>query len=231
MAQQILQAVSVTASLSQQADVADKVVAVSPGVCAISTSQTDAPLNSSVAFPPPMTSQMLREIQRLAGDAVPEAIIRGLWLKKLPLMAQQILQAVSVTASLSQQADVADKVVAVSPGVCAISTSQTDVPLNSSVAFPPPMASSSYDNQIADLTKKVSLLLQTLQDFVSSSHQSRSHSCQPRSQSRSRSQSAPSQYRYCSIHYKFRNKARKCSAPDTCKFLADQGNAPTSPAN
>ncbi|KAI5737937.1 hypothetical protein M8J77_000914 [Diaphorina citri] len=140
-------------------------------------------------------SQMLREIQRLAGDAVPEAIIRGLWLKKLPLMAQQILQAVSVTSSLSQQADVADKVVAVSPGVCAVSTSQTDAPLNSSVAFPPPMASSSYDSQIADLTKKVSLLLQTLQDFVSSSHQSRSHSRQPRSQSRTRSQSAPSQYR------------------------------------
>uniref|UniRef100_A0A8D8S5B1 DUF7041 domain-containing protein n=1 Tax=Cacopsylla melanoneura TaxID=428564 RepID=A0A8D8S5B1_9HEMI len=57
-------------------------------------------------------SQFLREIQRLGPD-VPENIIRGLWLKKLPSFTQQILQAVSVSTSLTQQAEVADKVMSV----------------------------------------------------------------------------------------------------------------------
>ncbi|XP_026686509.1 uncharacterized protein LOC113471502 isoform X2 [Diaphorina citri] len=49
-------------------------------------------------------SQLLREIQRLA-PGVPNNIVRGLWLKKLPNQVQQILQAVA-TSDLVQQAEV-----------------------------------------------------------------------------------------------------------------------------
>ncbi|XP_026688893.1 uncharacterized protein LOC113473488, partial [Diaphorina citri] len=58
--------------------------------------------------------QLLREIQNLAGSDVPENIVRGLWMKKLPTMSQQMLQALSTSLSLSQQAEVADKMHTVS---------------------------------------------------------------------------------------------------------------------
>ncbi|KAF6209425.1 hypothetical protein GE061_015172 [Apolygus lucorum] len=39
-----------------------------------------------------LPSQHLRELQRLAGPGVPNHLLRGIWLKKLPPQTQQILQ-------------------------------------------------------------------------------------------------------------------------------------------
>ncbi|KAL1446239.1 hypothetical protein WDU94_012386 [Cyamophila willieti] len=57
-------------------------------------------------------SQLLREIQSLAGNDLPDHIIRGLWMKKLPGVTQQIL-AVASSTPLTQQAEIADKVYSV----------------------------------------------------------------------------------------------------------------------
>uniref|UniRef100_A0A8D9F7V9 Uncharacterized protein n=1 Tax=Cacopsylla melanoneura TaxID=428564 RepID=A0A8D9F7V9_9HEMI len=57
-------------------------------------------------------SQLLREIQNLAGTDLPDHIIHGLWLKKLNGVTQQIL-AVASNTPLTQQAERADKVTSV----------------------------------------------------------------------------------------------------------------------
>ncbi|XP_008470933.2 uncharacterized protein LOC103508179 [Diaphorina citri] len=97
-------------------------------------------------------SQMLREIQRLAGEDVPENIIRRIWLKKLPTFTQQIVQAVSLTTPLTQQADVADKVMSVNNGnISAVS------PLPPSTSH----SNTSHDTQLDELTKRLDQLEKT----------------------------------------------------------------------
>ncbi|KAL1446327.1 hypothetical protein WDU94_015659 [Cyamophila willieti] len=101
--------------------------------------------------------QLLRDIQNLAGSNIPENIIRGLWLKKLPSMTQQMVQALSTTTTLQQQADIADKMhsVNMSPTVSAVAPQNNDV--------------------IVALTQQVSDLTRTLENFMKF-HQSRSSS-------------------------------------------------------
>lgn len=150
-------------------------------------------------------SQILREIQRLADTGIPESIVRGIWLKKLPTYTQQILHAVSLTTPLAQQAEVADKVMAVSHPTSTISTvSNHDTSL--------------IETRLDELSKKVQELsssLETLLRRSTSEHSSRSHS-------RSRTRSPAAQHRYCYIHHKYKSEARHCAAPATCKFEADK---------
>ncbi|KAI5730958.1 hypothetical protein M8J77_002626 [Diaphorina citri] len=150
-------------------------------------------------------SQMLREIQRLAGEDVPENIIRGIWLKKLPTFTQQIVQAVSLTTPLTQQADVADKVMSVNNG-------------NISAVSPLP-PNTSHDTQLAELTKGLDQLEKTVQSFMN-----RGRSLTPRRPDRKQS---PSNNKYCHIHYRYGSNARNCAKPATCQFNSDHmaGNA------
>ncbi|KAL1448515.1 hypothetical protein WDU94_002713 [Cyamophila willieti] len=140
-------------------------------------------------------SAFLREIQRLAGDNVPESLVRGLWLNKLPGSTQQILQAISLSTSLAQQAEIADKVVAVHP------TSFHSVAASS--------PTSTLVDQVAELTKQMALLTQQVNAMASRSRSS------SRSSPHHRSSSAKP---LCRIHYKYGDLARSCLSPNTCTF-------------
>ncbi|KAI5715360.1 hypothetical protein M8J77_014786 [Diaphorina citri] len=145
--------------------------------------------------------QLLRDIQNLAGAEVPENLIRGLWLKKLPALTQQMLQALSTSLSLQQQADIADKMHSVQPS-----------PTVSAVS-PSPSAGPSQD-PLTLLTQQVAQLTMTLEKFMTGQQGG------SRSRSNTRSQT-PSTKRYCRIHYKYREKARKCQEPSTFQFNSD----------
>lgn len=147
-------------------------------------------------------SQVLRDIQRLAGSDVPETMIRGLWMKKLPTNVQQILQAVS-SSPLSQQADVADKVMTVNtPSISAVSI---------------------QDPQIEALTQKVNEMSQLLSNLLKSRSRSHTQSSSGHRQSSLGQRSQTPSRRYCHIHYKYREEARRCASPTSCQYLADQG--------
>lgn len=156
-------------------------------------------------------SQILREIQRLAGGTVPESIVRGLWLKKLPTFTQQILQAVSTSTPLYQQAEVADKVMSVSTPNPAVSAVSSSSPTNSNVQC-----------QVDELCKQVNELRKQLQDMKFS---------QNRSRSRSRSSQPPADSKYCYIHYRYKHNARRCAAPGTCKFLEEHPSGNSQPSS
>lgn len=53
-------------------------------------------------------SQLMRDLQNLAGADVPENLIWGLWLKKLPTLTQQMMQALSTSLSLAKKVSIAD---------------------------------------------------------------------------------------------------------------------------
>ncbi|XP_008486959.1 uncharacterized protein LOC103523718 [Diaphorina citri] len=149
-------------------------------------------------------SQLLREIQKLAPD-VPTKIVRGLWLKKLPGHVQQILQAVS-HVDLSQQAEIADKVVSV----------QT-----SSIAAVRPEVNPPPPSNLADLSQDIKTLTKTMTEFINTFRASSSRSRSPARSLpyRSHSRESGSQDRkYCYLHYKFGKDARFCRNPLMCQF-------------
>lgn len=120
-------------------------------------------------------SQLLRNI-RILGPDVPESVVQSLWLKKLPMHKQKILQAVSVNNTLSEQAEVADKMLAVQN------------PSNIYAVFSPVPHYSCNEN-LSELSKKVD-------ELSKANHEFQPHS---RSQLRPRSPS-PNKHRYCHIH-------------------------------
>ncbi|KAL1447860.1 hypothetical protein WDU94_015626 [Cyamophila willieti] len=111
-------------------------------------------------------SQILREIQKL-GPEVPESIIRGLWLKKLPSFTQQILQAVSVSTTLSQQAEVADKVMSV-PGSSSSHSSTVSPFICATSTAPKAHDHDTLSDQISQLSRQVSDLTDQIKTLVES---------------------------------------------------------------
>lgn len=150
-------------------------------------------------------SQFLRHLQSLAGTAVPEELLRSLWTSRLPSNIQAIL-ATQAKASLEVVVELADTIMATT-------TSQINA-VNR--------------NPLEDTIK---LLIQEIQQLKSQSHwRSRS-----RERSQSRGYSQPRNYKRfpsnqrnfhkrpadtCYYHWKFQDKAFKCSPG--CKNWADR---------
>ncbi|KAF6198198.1 hypothetical protein GE061_007945 [Apolygus lucorum] len=165
-------------------------------------------------------SQLLREIQRLAGSAIPQNILRGIWVKRLPTSAQQILQATE-GSSLEKQAEIADKILSI------------HVPQVASTSFMPQGASSSsFAPQVAAVSSST-LSLESLSEQLKTltatvNHLDKIVRSRDRSRGRSRHRDATpshSQSGVCRYHNSFGANARRCITPCTFQPTNNQGNS------
>lgn len=148
-------------------------------------------------------SQFLRHLRSLAGSAiVQDNLLRQLWLKRLPSNVQAIL-ATQSELQLDNIAELADKIVEVSPSTptFAVNAALSDKSIESNLL-----------NTIADLQKQVA----ELSAFRSCPHHSRSSSNSSRRRSKSQNRSNSNQ-QICWYHKKFQDKAKKCISP--CNYL------------
>lgn len=139
-----------------------------------------------------LPSHLLREMKELAGTSVNADFLKSLWLQRLPQQTQAILSV--STESLPKQAALADKIAQVadhSANVCSIASSS-------------PTTSS--------LQKEIHALSQKIDGLIRSRSRSRGRST-TRQRSNSRSNSSRD---LCWYHFKFQDKAKKCTKP--CNF-------------
>lgn len=152
-------------------------------------------------------SQFLRRLRALAGSVVPEALIRSIWVSRLPDNLQPIL-ATLTRQSLSEVAELADNVFTVLP------TRPTVAAVTSSMS-----QDSHLHALIGKLTQQLSEVRGELASIKQDLHAPRgrrdsdSHS---RSASRTRSTSSSREPRptgVCWYHWRFKRAASKCTAP------------------
>lgn len=153
-------------------------------------------------------SQFLRHLQSLAGVEVPEDFLKTIWISRLPHSIQTVLAGQSATASLEDQADLADRVHDIASSTPNVAT--TSQPIPGSVL-------GELTREIAELRKQ----LQTLATTRDSRPRSRSGRPKQRSTSTSktRSQSNYRKFPLCWYHSKFNGKATRCVRP--CDFKAE----------
>ncbi|CAH8514081.1 unnamed protein product [Dicrocoelium dendriticum] len=155
-----------------------------------------------------LPSTLLREMQQLLGSStMDETLLRELWLQRLPENTQAILATVS-SVSLTQLADLADRVIersqpqADASKMNAVASQGTSITgLQSTIE--------ALQAQVATLSRQVQQLTMTRR------RPSRSKSPFKRSQSSNRQAS-------CWYHQRFGTAARKCVKP--CNFAEKQGN-------
>lgn len=148
-------------------------------------------------------SQLLTRMRSLAGEAVGEALLKSLWLNRLPPTTQSVLAALS--DDLPQLAAVADKITDL------VMPAQVNTVANRQTT-----SVSQLEQQISALTKQVSELSTMVQ------RRERSRGSSPHgSRHRSKSQRRYRSYKdladnICFYHTNFGIKAKKCSPP--CSF-------------
>lgn len=143
-------------------------------------------------------SQLLREMQDLSQNKLPNEVLRTLWLQRLPVNVQQILS-VSL-GDLETISEIADKIAEVSevaPVISEVNSSQTQL-------------IKSLQVQVEELSQEVKRLSRTV-------HRSRADFRKSRSRSKSRQSHEGDKKQLCWYHAKFLHKARKCIPP--CRFL------------
>lgn len=133
----------------------------------------------------------LRHLQSLAGKLKNDTIIRQLWLRRLPTQVQAILAA-QEDLSLQKLAELADKIIEVTPGPSKVYAVNTKA---------------SEDVSIKDLLMQIN---KHFMDFTVSQPRGRSRS-RPATRTCSRS-STPISKR-CWYHKKYGTKATKCTKP------------------
>ncbi|KYN14011.1 PREDICTED: uncharacterized protein LOC108766199 [Trachymyrmex cornetzi] len=142
-------------------------------------------------------SQFLRHLQALANSAIPEQLLRTLWMGRLPSQLQAILATRSAD-KLDEVAEQADKIHEVS---CRATTVASIQPAN-------------MEQQIRELTKQVA----SLKGQLSRAHTQR----KVRERSRSRSRGKTDEEGKCFYHRRFKEKAKKCTQP--CNFKKEAEN-------
>lgn len=148
-------------------------------------------------------SHLLARMRALAGGAVGDALLKSLWLARLPTTTRSIVGALS--DGLSQLAAVADKIHDLSA-----------TPQINEAACLPPAQNSALEAQISQLTKQVNDLAEMVRGRSHSRDNTYQHNRQ-RSYSRRRS-SSRGRYKepannMCFYHTNFGAKARKCNSP------------------
>lgn len=147
-------------------------------------------------------SQFLRHLQHLAGAAVPETLLRSLWMGRLPRNMQAIL-ATQTKATLEEVAELADAI------------SNTTTPVINEV-------NRGYDDALKTVMSEIAQLKTQLQNHDSDRRtRSRNRAKTSTSRDRRRSQSERKTYDTCWYHFKFGENARKCRPP--CD-KSNQGN-------
>ena len=161
-------------------------------------------------------SNMLRKMQQLISNRqVDDALLRQLFLQRLPANIQQILAAVNAP-TVNDLAVFADQIFEVKdsnapavPQVCAVDSKPTPDP-----------AQAILINAISDLTKQIAELKS---EFHHQQRQSRRQTpARGRGRSNSRKRSETRNRDYCWYHNKFGDKARRCSSPP-CNY-SPRGN-------
>ena len=175
-------------------------------------------------------SQLLRQMRNLVGESsVNDAVLRQMWLQRLPPYVQGILKVFISGHTLEQCAEAADR---------ALEGSQFFSPGVASTAYHPPLAGTSYvppstanpTNTLTDVQllcqelRQMSMRMSDMQVAINNLQanrqpRGRSFSRSRRSQSRNRT---PSRGGVCYYHRRFKSQARKCEPP--CSFNAQQGN-------
>ncbi|XP_026475581.1 uncharacterized protein LOC113380629 [Ctenocephalides felis] len=149
-------------------------------------------------------SQFLRHLTSLAGPLLDENILRTLWLQRLPTHTQQILKA-HPTMKIEDLATIADSIGEVNIAPTVAATSLTD------------STTSELLKRVEDLTKMVAELQNRRPRYR---HNSRSRKIsRTRSFSRQRNGSRQ-RFDTCWYHYKFGDKAKKCTQP--CKMSGNE---------
>lgn len=152
-------------------------------------------------------SQFLRRMQALAGSDVPESMIRGLWIRRLPEKLQPTL-ATQKNMPIADAAELADTVFDLLPASNVIAEAAT-----------PPQDSATNQShplyvQLATMQKQISQLTQQIAGISVSNGQRRDSSrCRHRSRSRSRSRGRDPPPGLCWYHWRFESRARKCVKP------------------
>lgn len=170
-------------------------------------------------------SQFLRKLQSLAGTGVSDEFIRSLWSSRLPINVQQIIASQNV--SLSDLADLADKITEITPhhSLQVASTSQFTA-RNASAAASAPL---SFEGMLAKMEDFISSRIKTeitQQIAQLNIREGRSRSPHPggrgnkrfgRSKSRGRQRSQSRTPGICWYHNIFGDKAEKCTIPCSYK--------------
>lgn len=154
-------------------------------------------------------SQFLRRLQSLAGSAVPEAMVRSLWVRRLPTNLQPIL-ATQLQQPLTDTAELADHIFAVLPHQSTIATLSSALPATSSRENHLEMMLQQLSLKVSDLTSEISSIRQE-QRF---SDNQRRNNGRFRSRSRSRPRdNDPRSTGICWYHQRFKDTAQKCNKP------------------
>lgn len=161
-------------------------------------------------------SQFLRHLRGLAGKAVPDDLLRTIWLGRLPTSMQAIL-ATQTGTELNKVAELADTIfdtMTEKRGVAAVSREPTGSRQNEPLA-----------EQVALLNTKIEkIVIELRQEIAAVGDQSLAH----RSRERERRSVTPVRARsrsrghgpdgVCWYHWRFRAKANRCEKP--CSFQA-----------
>lgn len=160
-------------------------------------------------------SQFLRRLQGLAGTAVPDKLVRSLWLGRLPASLQAIL-ATQAKADNDTVAELADAVFEA-------------LPKHSVLEVTPPQQPTNLEIAVEKLTESMALLTSKviqLQGEIAETSSSRRTDYRNRSASRgrSRSRSRSNNGGLCWYHFRFGNKAKKCTTPCSHSAGNEQGS-------
>lgn len=139
------------------------------------------------------TSQFLRYLRNLANDNFPEALLKTLWISRLPTNMQGILATIG-EKSLDDMASVADKILETQRAgkyVAATNTSNND--------------------HMESLMKQIDEMRVCIENLTR-----QKSNTQSRSRSRPRSRSKPN---LCYFHHRFGPNAKKCRQP--CSFNSE----------
>lgn len=147
-------------------------------------------------------SHLLTRMRSLAGNTVGEALLKSLWLARLPPTTRSIVGALS--DDLSKLAAVADKIHDLS-----------SAPQVNAASSAPPAHNSPLEAKIEQLTQQMS----ELAALVNRRERSRDRGFSHRNRSRSRGRYREPANGHCFYHTNFGTRAKKCSPP--CSF---QGN-------
>ena len=165
-------------------------------------------------------SQLLRQMRGLIGASMmSEAVLRQVWLRRLPETVQSILAVFIANESLERLAEAADRAMEqrqfcfpqVQSSSIAPTTMNTQPPIVVAPTTAPPSDLQALLQEFASLKLEVTQLRSELRQR----HQSPLRS-------RSRRRRTPSAGGICYYHQRFKHHARKCEPP--CKFSSSQGN-------
>ncbi|XP_071573357.1 uncharacterized protein [Temnothorax nylanderi] len=163
-------------------------------------------------------SQFLRHLRTLAGENVPDSLLRTLWLGRLPTQMQMVL-ATRTEDPLNSVAEQADRIHEMTNKAVVAATAAPATKESLEVNI------QALTKQVATLTTRISRDKSRQHDNEKGRNRSRSRS---RSQSRNRGKTEEDKNdrndKHCYYHNQFGEKAKKCTQPSTYKSEKGQGS-------